>query len=247
MQCPKCGAENPDDAQLCRSCSWVLTGTSAAATPPDVRTSGLAIAALVLGILSFFTCGITAIPAVILGIISLVKIEKSSGRITGRGFAVSGIVISAIALLVGVPVALNIRYQAFRMLCATNMTVLGMEMLVYCNDYDDKLPTPSKWCDLLVEHTDVTEKGLRCPGAPDGPCNYAINKNIEELGAQPPPDDMVVLFETRPGWNQSAGPEILTTDNHQGEGCNVLFMDSRVDFIKTEDLDDLKWKPDPNE
>ncbi len=67
-----------------------------------------------------------------------------------------------------------------------------------------------------------------------------MNKNIEIYGLRSPPD-MVVLFETHPGWNQSGGPEILTTDNHKGEGCNVLFMDSHVHFVKTEDLDDLKW------
>jgi prepilin-type processing-associated H-X9-DG protein len=243
MYCPKCGTENPDDAQLCRSCSWVLTSTPTQAPSLGVKTSGLAIAALALGILSFFTFFITALPAIILGIVGLLKIGKSGGKLKGSGFAVSGIVVSALVLLMGVSIVLNFRYQVFRMWCGTNMAVLGMEMLVYCNDYDDKFPTTSKWSDLLVEHTDVTEKGLRCPGVPAGPCNYAINKNIEELGAQPPPDDMVVLFETHPGWNQSGGPEILTTDNHQGEGCNVLFMDSHVDFIKTEDLDGLKWKP----
>ncbi|MHC4486658.1 MAG: zinc-ribbon domain-containing protein, partial [Planctomycetota bacterium] len=51
MYCPKCGTENPDDAQLCRSCSWVLTSTSTTAPAPDAKTSGLAITALVLGIL----------------------------------------------------------------------------------------------------------------------------------------------------------------------------------------------------
>ena len=243
MYCPKCGTENPDNAQLCHSCSSVLTSTPTQAPSLGVKTSGLAIAALVLGILSFFTFGITAIPAIILGIISLVRIEKSGGRMTGRGFAIAGIVVSVLALLMWVPVVLKMRQIAFRMVCATNMTVLGMAMLVYSNDYDDKLPTASKWCDLLVEHTDVTEKGLRCPGAPEGACNYAMNKNIEELGAHPPPD-MVVLFETHPGWNQSGGPEILTTDNHEGEGCNVLFFDSHVQFVRTEDINDLKWKPE---
>jgi len=67
-----------------------------------------------------------------------------------------------------------------------------------------------------------------------------MNKNIEKLGTAAPPD-MVLLFETYPGWNQVGGPEILTTDNHQGDGCNVLFVDSHVEFIKTEYLNDLKW------
>ena len=93
MYCPKCGTENPEDAQSCHSCSSVLTSAPAQAPALGVKTSGLAIAALVLGLLSIFTVGLTAIPAIILGIISLVIIEKSGGRITGRGFAIVGIVI----------------------------------------------------------------------------------------------------------------------------------------------------------
>jgi uncharacterized membrane protein YvbJ len=79
MYCPKCGRENPDDAQLCHSCSSVLTSTPAQVQALGVKTSGMAIAALVLGILSIFTLGLTMIPAIILGIISLVTIEKSGG------------------------------------------------------------------------------------------------------------------------------------------------------------------------
>ena len=86
----------------------------------------------------------------------------------------------------------------------------------------------------------VSKKEFTCPGAPQGPCNYAMNKNVEKLGMRAPPD-MVVLFETHPGWNQSGGPEILSTENHNGDGCNVLFVDSHVQFVRTRDLKDLKW------
>ena len=103
MRCPKCGSENPDDSQLCSSCSWVLTSTSTVAVRPDAKTSGLAIASLVLAILSFLTLFITAIPAIILGIVGLVKIEKSAGRLKGKGFAAAGITITVIACLTVVP------------------------------------------------------------------------------------------------------------------------------------------------
>jgi len=116
-------------------------------------------------------------------------------------------------------------------------------MLIYANDYDDMYPIPSKWCDLLIEHCDVSEKTFRCKGAQQGPCNYAMNKNVEKLGTSAPPD-MVLLFETHPGWNQVGGPEILTTENHQEDGCNVLFVDSHMEFVKTRDLERLRWKPD---
>jgi len=207
----------------------------------------MAIAALVLGILSPFTCLITAIPAIILGIIALVKIARSAGSLKGNGLAIAGIALPVvllpfIALLMGImmPALARVRQIAFRTVCATNMSGLGKAMLIYAGDYDEKYPTPSKWCDLLIEHCDVSEKTLRCKGAPEGRCNYAMNKNIEQFGADAPPD-MVLLFETHPGWNQSGGPEILTTENHNGEGCNVLFADGRVEFVKTKNLKDLKW------
>lgn len=102
MKCVKCGTENPDGAQLCRACSWVLSSTVIATTSESAKTSGLAITALVLAVLSPFTCLVTAIPAVVCGIVGLVKIEKSGGLLKGRGFAIAGIVVPSLAMYVAV-------------------------------------------------------------------------------------------------------------------------------------------------
>jgi len=263
MNCPKCGTENPDDAQICNSCSAALKTAPAESSKPVAKTSGLAIASLVLAILSPFTCMISAIPAVILAIVALVKISKSQGRLKGNGLAVAGlavpfVVLPVIGILMGIlmPALARVRQVAFRQVCATNMSNLGKAMLIYAGDYDEKYPTPSKWCDLLIEYADVSPLTFRCKGASGCKiaccgkedvsgklCNYAMNKNAEIDGTASPPD-MVLLFETTSGWNQSGGPDILTTDNHQGEGCNIVFMDLHVEFVKTEDLDNLKWTPE---
>jgi len=249
MYCPKCGKENPDNAQLCCSCSWVLTSISSIGPAPYARTSKLAVTALVLAILSFFTLFITAIPALIFGIISLVKIEKSRGQLKGKGLAIAGIAVPAalapLALMLGIlmPALARVRMLAQRTACGTNMVGLSKAMFLYASDNDEMYPTTSKWCDLLVEHTGVTEELFRCPGASQGRCNYAMNKAIEKLGTVSPPD-MVLLFETWPGWNQAGGPQILTTDNHNGEGCNVVFNDLHVQFVRTEDINDLRWTPE---
>ncbi len=250
MYCPKCGTPNPDGAQLCSSCSSVLPSMVTGAPTAHAKTSGLAIASFVLALLSPFTCILAGIPAVILGIVALLKIDKSAGQLKGKGLAVAGIAIPPaslpiVALLLGImmPALARTRQIAHRMVCGTNMSGLGKAMLIYANDYDDKLPTPSKWCDLLVKYAEVNPTSFRCKGTPEGPCNYAMNRNVEILGTNAPPD-VVLLFETHAGWNQVGGPEILTTDNHQGDGCNILFIDSHVAFIKTENLNRLKWKPD---
>ena len=97
MYCPKCGKENIEGAQLCSSCSWVLTSTSTGLAP-DVKISRSAIAALVLGILAPFTLFLTTLPAIICGIIALVKINKSRGQLKGNGLAIAGIAIPVVVL-----------------------------------------------------------------------------------------------------------------------------------------------------
>lgn len=168
----------------------------------------------------------------------------------GRGLAIAGIIVGpaslpVVALLMGIlmPALARTRQIAFRMVCGNNLNELGKVMLIYAGDYDEKFPTPSKWCDILNDYAEINPKTFRCKGAPEGPCNYAININIEKLNKSSPPD-MVLLFETHPGWNQVGGPEILTTDNHQGEGCNVLFVDLHVEFVRVQGLKNLRWKPD---
>jgi len=248
MYCPKCGAQNPDTAQICSSCSAVLTPPTEQAryTPP--KTSGMAIAALVLAILSPFTCFISAIFSIIFGIVALVKISQSKGQLKGTGLAVTGIALPVVLLpfipcLMGIlfPALARVRQTAFRMVCGQNMSGLGRAMLIYANDFDDKFPTKTEWCDLLSKYAEVPREGFRCKGALEGPCNYAMNKNVWNFSKRDIPPDMVVLFETHPGWNQVGGPELLTTDNHQGEGCNILFADNHVEFVITKDLDKLKW------
>jgi prepilin-type processing-associated H-X9-DG protein len=53
-----------------------------------------------------------------------------------------------------------------------------------------------------------------------------------------------MLFESKPGWNQVGGPELLWTDNHGGKGCNILFGDEHVECVECKQLAKLKWKPD---
>jgi prepilin-type processing-associated H-X9-DG protein len=113
-------------------------------------------------------------------------------------------------------------------------------MAVYAYENNDQFPTACEWCDLLIEHAEVNESMLLCDYNAESRCQYALNKGVEGLGAGAP-GDMVLLFESDAGWNAAGGPELQTTSHHEGEGCNVLFVDSHVEFVHTEDLGKLKW------
>jgi hypothetical protein len=247
MFCPKCGKENPDGVQLCQFCSWVMS--SASRQPlADAKTSGLAIASLVLSILGLFTC-ITMLPGIILGIVALVKIGQSAGRLKGNGLAIAGIAVPAaaipiVAILAAImmPALVNTREVAYKLTCGANLSGLSKAIFLYASDNEDKSPTSSQWCDLLIKYNKVQPEQFRCRGANEGPCNYAMNKNLAEQSVLSFSPDIVMLFETTPGWNQTGGPEILSTRNHQGKGCNVVFMDTHFEFVKTEDLNKLRWK-----
>jgi hypothetical protein len=210
------------------------------------KTSKLAMWSFVLAIAGAYVF-ITAPVAIIMGIVSLFKIQKSKGELKGTSFAIAAIIIAQAGatwfVFVGMP---RIRSISPRMVCGSNLFALREGMFVYACDYDDMFPTPSKWCDLLIEHTNITKEKFTCRGADRGPCNYSMNKNVEKLGKSAPPD-MVLLYDSYSGWNQSGGPEILNIGNHKGDGCNILFVGGYVTFVRADKLAKLKWKVEENE
>ncbi len=246
MFCPKCGAENIEGSNLCRGCGWILTGTGPAAAAAAAKTSGLAIASMVLGILSFCTFFLTAPVAFILGIISLVMIARSNGRLKGTWFAITGMVapvvaLPFIALIMGImmPALASARDAARQAVCASNLKQLSVAAMMYA-ETNGQYPTPEKWCDLLEPYY-KDEKILVCPSAGPDRCHYAINPNAKK-GCPP---NTVLFFESKPGWNQSGGPELAATEHHHKEGCNIAFCDGHVEFVRAEDIDSLKWTAGP--
>lgn len=74
------------------------------------RISLLAVWSLVCGILAFCLY-ITALPGLILGIIALVKIPGSKGRLSGTGLAIAGVATSGVALILA-PLVLTVMIPA---------------------------------------------------------------------------------------------------------------------------------------
>ncbi len=84
MKCPECNHQNPNNAAICENCYLNFS---------IIQTSKLAISSLILGISSLLFFVITGLPAIILGIISIVRIKRSKGKLKGKFIALAGIII----------------------------------------------------------------------------------------------------------------------------------------------------------
>lgn len=71
--------------------------------PPVQKTNGLAVAALVCGIVGFVIFGIIlGALALIFGLVALNQINKSGGAQKGRGMAIAGVVLGPLDLIAAI-------------------------------------------------------------------------------------------------------------------------------------------------
>ena len=210
--------------------------------------SYLAIAA-VLCVLSFFINFFVELLSIFPGITALVKAWRSQKKRKEKIFAITASIVTLIVALISLSVQLhnNIALKNLndRLICTNNLRELGLAMALYNQDCKEKYPTPKKWCDQLIQVEYIPKDRFICPAANKGTCHFAMNKWVPE-NASLVPADLVILFESKDGWNQCGGPELLTTHYHNKEGCNVLFGAGYVSFIETEEIDELMWTVDGN-
>lgn len=119
-KCAECGFVGWSDAEHCKACGAPLVQHSynlPTATPVynsnyddrEGEKKGLAIFALILGILSFFTfglLGVGAILGIILSCIAMSRVKREPWQYGGRGMAIAGLVLSITSLVTVVPVGI---------------------------------------------------------------------------------------------------------------------------------------------
>ena len=225
---------------------------SSTAPPLPAKTSGLAITSLVLGILGLFTCGITALFGLILGVMALVKAKGSRGAVGGSGIALAGIVVSAIFLFMIpifaamlLPALAAAKQKAQQINCMNNERQLAIAVRMYETDNKDQYPPAATWCDAIRSFVGP-EKAFQCPaGAPGKRCHYAYNAKLEGLEEGKVNPNTVLIFETEGGWNVSGGPELMLGHPRHAAGrmSVVAFADGHVEAVTASRLNTLRWDP----
>lgn len=108
--------------------------------PAGPQRKGLAIASLVIGIVSILTCGgllVGAIVGIVLGIVALNKARKNPGQYAGSGLAIAGIVTSTFSPLPGIVAAIAIpnliksQQAAHETAALTEVQTIGRAQILY--------------------------------------------------------------------------------------------------------------------
>jgi hypothetical protein len=88
--------------------------TSVAVAPPTVvRTDGMAIAALVVGVIAFVADLFDGVPGVVMGTVAVFlglssgrRIKRSGGQLQGGGLALAGWIVGLCAIVLGILIAI---------------------------------------------------------------------------------------------------------------------------------------------
>jgi prepilin-type processing-associated H-X9-DG protein len=181
------------------------TTMTAASPPQSAQLLGLAVASLVLGILSITCFSILAgIPAVVCGIVALVRIGGAKASLRGQGQAIAGIVTGGMSLLLFpvlaallLPALASARGKAVEVKCMDNVKQCAQACLMYASDHGDTLP--SKWEDLAesLGSANALSAMSTCPshrGAAEP--SYELLEGGRRLSEIEKPGETIIVRET---------------------------------------------------
>ncbi|HWC61651.1 MAG TPA: DUF4190 domain-containing protein [Verrucomicrobiae bacterium] len=221
-----------------------------------LKTNGLAIASLVLGVLGLFSCGVTALVGLILGIVAMSQVRKSNGTMSGGGIALAGTIVSAVFLLFVIPLGAAMllpalsaaKQRAMTIQCSNNMRQLALAAHLYAGDHDDHFPGENNWCDALKQYVG-NDKVYKCPAANSSEgCDFAYNSQVAGLETKNVDPLTVLFFESKDGWNRSGGPAMmLNQPRHKNRArkqtITVAFADGHVEEVTLDRISLLRWEP----
>jgi prepilin-type processing-associated H-X9-DG protein len=186
-------------------------------------SQGLAIGALVCGIIGLVGCPPVGIVGLVLGIVAVVKASQAPERFGGKGLAIGGICTGAASLLV-VPLMISIllpslsraRELSKRTVCGANMRAIGQAMHIYAQDGGMFPEEGADWQGRLVGAGLTMPQQFLCPS--DSLVSGSSYYYVPGYGVESDPEQ-VILYED---------PAI-----HGGEGGNILTQDGHVGFVRS--------------
>ena len=219
------------------------------------KTSGMAIASLVCGIVGPCTAGVLSLVGIVLGIVGIMKVNRSGGRVKGTGLAVAGIVVSAAGLVVVlvaaailVPTIMAGMTFAGAMKAQNDMQTLCQGMVMYAMENNGEFPEADGWEAALADGQFVAPGLLRDRTDPDAGPWYAMNRAVggKSMDAIARPGETVLFFECARGCPGAGGREDLPEEPAFMAGYTIGFCDGHVRIVPQAEVEaeGLVWEVD---
>ncbi len=183
--CPSCSTPIPPNARFCPSCGRDVTDASGVsgtgptpAQPVEVKTSGMAVASLILSFF-FWLLLIPSVLAIIFGHIARGEIKRSRGKLKGDGLALAGLILGylggvgyiLIIAAIAIPNLLRSRIAANEASAVSSLRTLNTSAITYASTYNVGYPKslevmgPSSGGNYTQDHAglidEVLASGLR--------------------------------------------------------------------------------------
>ena len=136
------------------------------------------------------------------------------------------------------------RDQAKKSACQSNLKQLGLAILQYSQDYDERFPDAEKWCEETALYFNRNNRLLACPSE-DFPFGYAMNRNLSKVSRSKikEPERTVLFFDSTKGTvNANDIGESLPRPGRHLERNNFCFVDGHVETLNSEQEKSLIWK-----
>lgn len=205
---------------------------------PEPKTSGLAIASLILGICGLITCGVTALVGLVLGIVGLVLIKNSQGRLQGDGLAIGGIIVSGLmivimpiaTILVGMllPALARVENEARKARCTSNLHQIGMAANRWLNKHGDMEKWPPSLKALVDDKIIMEPKVFICPNTTTKPVPGEFVTDYECIMDR-------ADFPITKSMAGGAVPMAWDKPGNHDDGFGVVYFDGHVEFHRDDD------------
>jgi type IV pilus assembly protein PilA len=243
MLCSQCGQMVPEGARFCSTCGRPspLTTEHFAGLPPQMstgmpepvpaeKTSGMAIASLIFGILFLFFP--LSILAVIFGHVSLSQIKKSAGRLGGRGMAITGLVLGYLGIAM-IPLILIIAAIAIPNLLRARMAANEASAVAAIRDIDTAQVTYQVTYEKIGYAPDLQSLGGTEPCTPSPATACLI-------------DNRLAVATTSPGRNGYIFAVARSADGSQFVASAVPIKHNQTGIRSFCSTEDGKVRFDPN-
>ena len=238
------------------------------------KTSKYGIFSFIFGIIAIFTFGFTSPLGFVFAIISIVEIRMNKHLIKGRFYVISGTIINTIMMAVLIFMiifevsALNVRKTHA---CSTNLRRLGVAMMMYADDNNDRFPPSNRWIDSISRYAGPDPAFFLCPSERGNRfrSSYGMNDDLggvrqDELNDR---SRTALLFDAIPGdclhggqelvpsperhilYLKEDGVDIYDMEKNGNKGKrylkvnNFCFADGHVKPVTIDEVPSLIWKP----